>query len=321
MFEQRRLLEDKVSDETVKILRLVILLLLSGFASTSFSADLSSAMTLSFVMDDQQKKTLDEYSKYASDGRFSVSVEIDGHSSLIPATVHLRGQGSRVLCDRKSFTVNFSGDFNHTLIRNSDSKGYYLLSMCQDRLFLRTLSMFRIWKEQGLFPLAFRYVELKFNNESRGLYILLEKPVSGLLRQYPALTSVLRRGFFTNTDSTRVVYTTSTANIATGDYVRSFQDLDYLSEEDQISRLTEVLDLDQYLRHLAVAAIVRNGDYVDELYFYRVAGENQLHKIAMFLGSWVGIPKTFLRNVTGEENMRSRTNGVLRTVSNPVWES
>ena len=241
----------------------------------TYARDLSSASYLSFIMDDEHENTLAELSKYGSDRRLSISIEIEGHHRRMPAEIHIRGQGSRFLCDRKNFTVDFSRDFEHSLIQGSDSREFFLLSMCQDRRYLRTNATFQIWKQLGFFPLEFRYIELKQNGESRGLYVLLEKPVVGLLRQNPESKSVLRRKFYTNIDYPRVVYTDTTANIAMGDYVQAFRNLDYLSVEEQVSALEKALDLDQFLTHLAVASILRNGDYVDELWFYQVPGSQQ----------------------------------------------
>jgi hypothetical protein len=127
--------------------------------------------------------------------------------------------------------------------------------------------MFQLWQSIGVFPYQFRLIELVLDQESQGVYMLLEKPAEVIPREQPGVNAVIRRDFTPPHAVMDIKYARIDESIISGNYVNAFLDIDHLADAEQIDALEKVLDIDQFITHLASATILRNGDYIDELWF------------------------------------------------------
>jgi spore coat protein CotH len=101
------------------------------------------------------------------------------------------------------------------------------------------------------------------------MYLLVEPPVSGLRRAHPDCVSVFRRSRPNGFD---VEWTASVPGVRT-----SLKRLRALVDEpgaaDTAAELAQALDETSYFRWLAVNALLRNADSLDELFLYERRGD------------------------------------------------
>lgn len=195
------------------------------------------------------------------DRRLAAGTRINGRAGP-DAEINLRGKGT-LRCRRRSFTVRFKAP-----IRIGDSpplEHALLLSMCADEGYLKMHSSMGLLAEMGLFPAWFRYVELRYGGETRGVYLLVERPRKALPYRFPDNEVVLRRV------SDDVADVERPDNLPESALTPYFDLYDLPARHDDGSLLPALrrrLDYDQYLRWLAVNSALENGDYVDEVFFY-----------------------------------------------------
>ncbi len=207
---------------------------------------------IEFVFDSAQREVYDNRVSARSKEDFDLSVRF-GSSETTVATAHLRGQGT-ISCERKSYSLSLDGPGRH-LLPDSLADKFYLVSMCLDDRYVQQHTANQIMAELGLFSLKFRYIELLIDGETRGVYLLLEKPREELIRDNTGVQAVMRRNF-NGDDSLESTYDSEKYD-AIGIYDDATTTLEGLAEH---------IDLEQYLRHLALMTAYRNGDYVDEVW-------------------------------------------------------
>lgn len=222
---------------------------------------------LFFELDEEQNLTYQSLKKNLSKDNFNLSISTDLESGQVAARAHMRGKGSFKTCKRKSFTLDLTGSGFSPLLPESKSEQYYLISMCLDNMYLRSNTFYRLWKAVDLFPLQFQMIELLISSESRGLYMLLEKPSDSMQRSEIPPMALLRRSYNPPTTFVEVNHSVTTNDLARLDYTYAFKRISELDPAQFIEHIHRVLDVDQFIRHLAVASIFRNGDYVDEMWF------------------------------------------------------
>jgi hypothetical protein len=182
------------------------------------------------------------------------------------AEINLRGKGTLV-CPRRSFTVRF--DHPVHLQDSPPLEDVVLLSMCEDPLVLRSRISLEILARLDLFPSWFSYVELRYGEETRGVYLMVERPRKALARVSPVLTQVIRR---LNDSDVEIDYPDpdSIADLESflGPYRAIFGLQSVLQGDLLLAELMRRMLYDQYLLLLAYQSVLENGDYIDELYFY-----------------------------------------------------
>jgi len=192
-----------------------------------------------------------------------------GDSALMKAAVHFRGQSS-LDCARKSYAVNLEGPHPRRLAPGAANDEFYLLSLCLDDGYFRQIFANAFYRERGLFPLRHRLVELTLNDESRGVYMLLEKPNESLPGAHLALEAVIRRRFDPEDKPEDVKLPVDP--VAAQEALSLYKSITGLVESEPAASLGAALDaqidLDRHLLYLAFQAVMENGDYVDEAYFY-----------------------------------------------------
>ncbi|MDF1574422.1 MAG: CotH kinase family protein [Bacteroidales bacterium] len=192
--------------------------------------------------------------------------------------IRTRGK-SALRFQRKSFTVFLNVPI---LLERPDGletrllSRFKLISMAMDYTYIENRIAFGILEEQGIFPLFYRYVELKINSETQGIYLLVEDPEQYYLEN--GSEYILRRGYYHSIDDAE--YEPSTHLIPREEYEDRFQEiyssLTQLQGEDLYMALSERLNLDQYFRKMGIDYLLQNGDYTDEVYLYARIHQDQI---------------------------------------------
>jgi spore coat protein H len=154
-------------------------------------------------------------------------------------------------------------------------KRFKLKSMAMDYTYIENRIGFGILEEQGIMPLFYRFVEVKINGSTQGIYLLVEDP-----EQYYLDTGsefIVRRGYYNSLAD--VEYAPSYHFIARESYETRFQEiyssLPSLQGEALYNALNERLNLNQYFRKMGIDYLLQNGDYTDEVYFYSLIHKDQ----------------------------------------------
>jgi hypothetical protein len=222
---------------------------------------------IDFVFTPAQRTIFDDRVAGPSEADFDLSVRLAPGEELVTATAHLRGQGS-LGCARKSYTVNMTGPLVRYLMPESAINEFHLISMCADNRYIEQYTANQLEQILGVFPLKFRYVEVRLDGVTSGVYLLLEKTFEELRRDSSGARSVLRRRFAPPDDFVEVKWARNDENQAAIDAMDTFiASIGLLSGSALETALETRLDLDQYLTFIAAQTIWRNGDYVDEAFY------------------------------------------------------
>lgn len=218
------------------------------------AGDRTYPQVLEMVFDKDQQAIYDEIDANNSEADFELSVRI-GDQGLAPATAHLRGYSS-LGCARHSYTLQLDGAGRH-FMPDSRTDEFYLISMCRDDRYIQAHTANQLMAELGVFALKFRYVEVRLGDETNGVYLMLEKMREELVRDHSRVDGVLRRRG------------SSTFEVKYGSETDPFYSL-YENASEDLGVVDEVIDLDQYLRFLALMTAYRNGDHIDEIFMTAV---------------------------------------------------
>jgi hypothetical protein len=191
----------------------------------------------------------------------------ESQEAPLQATAHFRGQHA-LFCDRKSYTVNLPGKDTRFLGPDSGSDEFYLIAMCEDAGLFRAFLGDSLYRRYDLFPPRLRYVEVTFNGESNGVYLMMEKREEELQRDSARLRGILRRryaGISSAKGAPEIEYTSSDDETLLAAYYELAADgIDDASLKEY---LQERMDLDQYLRWIALNSVLLNADTPDECLF------------------------------------------------------
>lgn len=213
------------------------------------------AQELELVFSTGERQIYEERVAALSKSDFAVSIRLGIGKTPVPASAHLRGKGT-LGCLRKSYTLEIDGPARF-LLPDSRSDEYYLLSMCADDRYVNQYTANQLMAELGLFSLKFRYVTLSLDGESKGVYLLLEKPREELVRDNSRVRAVIRRRFAPPDEQFEFKYN----ELDPGKVVD-----EYNSILDDLVNANKIVDVDQYLLFLAMMTVYQNGDYIDEIW-------------------------------------------------------
>lgn len=208
----------------------------------------------------------DVYQQRLADGSkddFALSVRAWDDGPAVTATAHLRGQGS-FWCERRNYALDLDTNAKRHWMPGAATDEFYLLSMCLDDRYVRAYTVYQLYARIGVFPLEFRFVELRLNGQSRGVYLLLEKPTEALVDDDARVRAVIRRGFAAGSTFPDVKYTSTTVPEAEAAYASLLSELSLPSGAGLSAALDDRLDGRGYLALLAMNSLLENGDYVDE---------------------------------------------------------
>jgi hypothetical protein len=147
---------------------------------------------LRFIFSYDQREVFRKFIKGKSKDSFQLAVLPDGSPRPASATAHLRGTQS-LSCRRKSYALEFNDDLPRYLMPRSATSAFYLLSPCRDAHLVHQYTTLQVWKELGLFPFEFRFIELQIEDEPFGAYLLIEKASEKLWQIHGRVQSILRK--------------------------------------------------------------------------------------------------------------------------------
>ena len=192
-----------------------------------------------------------------------------GPSLPEPAVAHFRGNSS-LGCQRKSITINLDGGHPRRLSSGSADDEFLLISMCLDDRYFQQFLANHLLQARGLFQPRQRYVRLTINGDDQGVYLLLENPTETIRRRHAGVESVLRRRNEAQGNAADVKWPSDPeeAQAARAAYEAMAGLVWNTPAEDLEATLEAHLDLEMFLEWLAFHTYVRNGDYVDEVFFF-----------------------------------------------------
>lgn len=197
---------------------------------------------------------------------FTTSVRL-GVGLPIPAVAHFHGMGT-LGCERKSITVELEGG-RRRLAQDLAADRFILISMCQDLRYFGQVFANRVLSALGLFSSPFKYVRLRIDGVNRGVYMMVYQPERAFRDTSLGLMSVVRRGYDIDQWLAEVKYPADP--VEAEDARLRFESIGDLALSEAPESLEAVLDgrleLDGYLRLLAVFSLVENGDFIDEVFF------------------------------------------------------
>lgn len=180
---------------------------------------------------------------------------------------------------RKSFAVflnepiAISGRNGSGLVQLNRFK---LISLAMDYTYIESRIAFGLLEEQDLMPLFYRFVEMKINGNTQGVYLLIEDPEEYYIDRGSEF--ILRRGYYNSIQDSE--YAPAGQNIPRESYETRFQEIygliTELHGEELYNALSERLDMDQYFRKMGMDYLLRNGDYTDEIYLYALFHQDKI---------------------------------------------
>jgi len=267
-------------------------LLLSAFFSgflhaqeTHYSKDKLSFIDLNrrienridlFLSEKEFKKLKKETGNKVSFKERNIVFNID---TVIARKIRTRGQ-STLKFRRKSFSFSF--DRKVIIYKNDESKEFqniYALNLVLDKNYVNNRLAFALLREIGFPDLYCSYGEVRVNNQSEGIYLFIERPQDWAFNE--GTPFIIRRG--DQQDMTKVLTAKQLNAVQTQLFISNYENLyaylDQYRKEELYKVLSEIMNLDMYMKWLAFNFLVKNGDYTDEVYFYIDPGNNRYNII------------------------------------------
>ena len=181
---------------------------------------------------------------------------------------------------RKSFNVDTKEFISFEQIHNTgitESKDFRLLAMSADLCYIENRIGFGLLQQAEIFPLFFKYVEVFLNDETNGVYFLIENPNDYFLDKNDHAI-LMRRAYYGNIDSYK--YEDNGDGFVVQDYFDAFNAIYIRIKNYQgtelFDQLDEVLNVRQYMQKIAFDYLIKNGDYTDEIYLYDEPGDDKI---------------------------------------------
>jgi len=179
---------------------------------------------------------------------------------------------------RKSYSVELSESINIQFDnRVITLKDFYLISMSMDQYYFRNVLAYRATERIGIPHVSFRYVELRINGNSEGIYLLTQKPRDLALKEIQSPYVIRRDNSYVyrkekvGDDNTRLM------KLCRATFKNIPKACKKLSGERLYKALGDAIDLKQYMKWLAFNYLVNNGDYTDEVYYFAQPGTQSVH--------------------------------------------
>lgn len=182
--------------------------------------------------------------------------------------IHTRGN-TTLHFRRKSFSISLDDKASlYCGSREEQMKKFYAISLSMDRNYVRNRLAFGMMEEIGLFKLFYAYAELKINNQSEGIYMILERPQDWAMKKKNS-PLVIRRGYNQRIDKIKTgkKIEKPEAKNYKNYYRQIYKSLNKYEGQALYDTLSQWLDLELYMKWLAFNYFVKNGDYTDEVYF------------------------------------------------------
>jgi len=189
--------------------------------------------------------------------------------TLDPVAISTRGQSS-LSFRRKSFTFDLKSKalFRHGA-RAESFKKFYLLSLSMDRNYSSNRLAFEMMEDIRLFPLFYSFCELRINGQSEGIYMIVERPEDWAMKMKKS-PLLIRRGYNHAIDKikTGIAATGEEAKKDRENFNLIYKSLNKYNGEELYKVLSDLLDMETYMKWIGFNFFVKNGDYTDEVFFY-----------------------------------------------------
>lgn len=214
-----------------------------------------------------QAQNTDEY----REAEFLAEVQVEsslGSFRFEKSVVNLHG-ASTLEFPRKSFEVKLPWRAD-PWGSGIPLKKLFLIAMENDTGYFRNHLSYQLMRDHlGLFLSEFRYIRLTLNGQDQGLYLMVERFQDALERFYPEAV-VVRRGFSNLWDPKGALKDNESQKEEALAELKSFYDwIEQYEGQELYDRLKQHVDMDMYFRWLALNRLLRNGDYTDEVFFYK----------------------------------------------------
>ncbi len=190
----------------------------------------------------------------------------------VPANLenlHTRGQTTLYL-RRKSMEIE--AEEKMTFFHRGQQKKLkkvIAVSMSMDKNYMRNRLAFEMMQRLGIFNLFYTYSELQINDETEGIYLVVEEPVRWAIHEQHA-PLLIRRGYNHKIDKIKAgkEIPKGEQKLFKSHYDDIYKLIRKLEGEQLYNELSALIDLDMYMDWLAFNFFVRNGDYSDEIFLY-----------------------------------------------------
>jgi spore coat protein H len=189
--------------------------------------------------------------------------------TVVPEEISTRGQ-STLHFYRKSYSIDLKLKTGFVHGDRTDSlKRFYVLSLSMDKYYHNNRLAYEMMENSGLFKLFYTFCEVRINNRSDGIHMIVERPDDWAMRK-KASPILIRRGYNEDIDNIKTNGSIRKNEIARycNSYKEIYRDLNKYQGEELYKALSDKLDLDNYMKWMAFNFLIRNGDYSDEVYFY-----------------------------------------------------
>lgn len=198
------------------------------------------------------------------------------NDSLSVKELELRGKSS-IRYERKSFSVKLNKKISVT--KNGmihKFKKFNLISLSMDQNYYRNKVAFDLMNQLGLFNLYYAFTEVIINGKSQGIYLMVQKPKNYAFKKENA-NFMLRRNYSHTIKKSYCRGNDSTIKLKYEEvFLSIYNELMQTDGEVFYTKLSEVLDLEQYFTWMAFNYLIGNRDYTDEVFFFNKANEDNI---------------------------------------------
>ncbi|MCK4989463.1 MAG: CotH kinase family protein, partial [Bacteroidales bacterium] len=192
--------------------------------------------------------------------------------------IRTRGK-SALRFQRKSYSV-FLNEPISIRDREGDNRiqlnRFKLLAMAMDYTYIESRVGFGILEQAGIMPLFYKYVELRINGDTQGVYLLVEDPEQFAMEQGSEF--ILRRGYHHGIADSEYepTFHFKTREEYEIRFKEIYTQLPLSHGEERYEAISQRIDLNQYFRKMGIDYLLQNGDYTDEVYFYALVQQDQI---------------------------------------------
>jgi spore coat protein H len=208
----------------------------------------------------------------------NVRAVING-DTLSSSEIGTRG-GSTLLFTRKSYSFNLKSEASFIHGEQKEKfRRFNALSLSMDRNYRSNRLAYEMMTRIGLFGLFYSFGEMRINQECEGICMIIERPDDWALNKINS-PFIMRRGYEETVDKMEFSKKADKkeGEIYSGYFKLIYKSLKKYKGEELYNKLTQWIDLDNYMKWLAFNYLVRNGDYTDEVFFY-IDPETKVFKI------------------------------------------
>ena len=188
--------------------------------------------------------------------------------SISSKDIHTRGK-STLFFRRKSFSFNLESKMTfHHGDRTESMKKFNAISLSMDKSYIRNRLAFELMEEIQLFELFYSFCELRINDKSEGIYLIVERPQDWAIKKKNS-PLIIRRGYNHNIDKIKTGEKIDKSEVKNykNYYNQIYKSLNKYEGQELYEVLSRWLDMEMYMKWLAFNFFVRNGDYTDEVNF------------------------------------------------------